>query len=46
MLQQTYDDEPVTSFYMVKISQGIVVILRMLSLFKEGKLGMNIDMYF
>ena len=39
MLQQTYDDEPVTSFYMAKVSQQIVVILRMLPLFIEGKLG-------
>ena len=46
MIQQTYDDEPVTFSYMAESSQEVASILPILPLLLEGRLGMNVSQYF
>ena len=46
MVQQTYDNEPVTFSYMVELIQGVASILPILPLLLEGRLGMNVAHYF
>ena len=46
MVQQTYDDEPVTFSYMAESSQEVASILPILPLLLEGRLGMNVSQYF
>ena len=46
MVQQRYDDEPVTFSYMVESSQEVASILPILPLILEGRLGMNVAQYF
>ena len=46
MVQQQYDDEPLTFFYMAKVSQEVAAILSILSLLLEGLLDMKVSRYF
>ena len=46
MVQQQYDDEPLTFFYMTKVSQEVVAILSIRSLLLEGLLDMKVSRYF
>ena len=46
MVQQQYDNEPVTFSYMVEISQEVAAILPILPLLLEGRLEMNVSRYF
>ena len=46
MVQQEYDDEPVTFSYMAEVSQEVAAILPILPLLLEGRLGMNVSQYF
>ena len=41
MVQQQYDNEPVTFSYMVDVSQEVTAILPILLLLLEGRLGME-----
>ena len=43
MVQQNYDDEPVTFSYMTEVNQEVAAILPILSLLLEGQLGMNVS---
>ena len=46
MVQQEYDDEPVTLSYMAEVNQEVATILPILLLLLEGRLGMNVSQYF
>ena len=46
MVQQQYDDVPVTFFYMTKVSQEVAAILSIRSLLLEGLLDMKVSRYF
>ena len=46
MVQQLYDNDPVTFSYIAEVSQEVAAILPILPLFLEGRLGMNVKMYF
>ena len=46
MVQQQYDDEPVTLSNMVEFSQEIAAILPIPPLLLKGRLGMKVSRYF
>ena len=46
MVQQQYDDEPVTFSYMAEVSQEVAGILPILPLLLEGRLGLTVSRYF
>ena len=46
MVQQQYNDEPVTFSYIIEVSQEVVAILPILPLLPEGRLGMKVARYF
>ena len=46
MVQQQYDDEPVTFSYMTEVSQEVADILPILPLLLEGRLGLTVSFYF
>ena len=46
MVQQQYDDEPVTFSYMDDVSQEVAAILLLLPLLLEERLGMKVSHYF
>ena len=45
MVQQKYDDESVTFSYLEEVNQEVAVILPILILLLEGRLGMNVSQY-
>ena len=46
MVQQQYDDEPVTLSYMAEVNQEIAAILPIFPLLLEGILGLTLSCYF
>ena len=46
MVQQQYDDEPVTFSYMAEVSQEVADILPILPLLLAGRLGLTVSRYF
>jgi len=46
MVQQQYDDEPVTFSYMAEVSQEVAGILLILPLLLEGRLRLTVSRYF
>ena len=46
MVHQLYNDKPVAFSYMVEVSQEVIAIIFILPLLLEGRLGMNVNMYF
>ena len=46
MVQQEYDDEPVTFSYMVEFKQEVAAILPILLFLLEGRSGINVSQYF
>ena len=43
IVQQQYDDEPVTIFHMAEVNQEVTGILPILPLLLEGQLGIGIE---
>ena len=46
MVQQQYNDEPVTFSYIIEVSQEVAAILPILPLLLKGRLGMKVSRYF
>ena len=46
MVQQEYDNEPVTFSYMAEVNQEVTTLLHILPLLHEGRLGVNVSQYF